>query len=81
MSMSMKSFLTLAATSMLLVSQWVSAVDRPNNQKIDPKDPVVKCQKDCQREKSNESYESCMLKCNELDKRQIPNPAAPNQKK
>jgi hypothetical protein len=81
MSMSVKFFMSLAAASMLSASPWASAVDRPNNQKIDPKDPVVMCQKDCQREKSNEAYESCMLKCNELGKQPIPTPTVPNQKK
>lgn len=81
MSMSVKFIMSLAAAGMLSASPWASAVDRPNNQKIDPTDPVVKCQKGCQREKSNESYESCMLKCNELGNRNIPIPAVPNQKK
>lgn len=81
MSMYVKFFMSLAAAAMLSASPWASAVDRPNNQKIDPNDPVVKCQKDCQREKDSERYESCMLKCNELGKHQIPIPAVPNQKK
>ena len=79
MSMSVKCFVSLAAAAMLSASPWASAVDRPNNQKIDPNDPVVKCQKGCQGAKNNESYESCMLKCNEQGKPQMPIPAVPNK--
>ena len=79
MSRSMKFFLLVAATGMLLASQWGGATDRANHRKYDPNDPVLMCQKDCKSEKSNESYEACMLKCKETHKNQIP--AAPYPKK
>jgi len=78
MSTSVKFFLSIATAGLLLGSQWAGAVDHPNNDKIDPKDPVVMCQKDCKREKGNESYEACMLKCQDLKKNQAP--ATPNPK-
>ena len=79
MSMSAKIFLPVVASGMLFAPQWATAVDHPNNDKIDPKDPVVMCQKDCKSEKRNESYEACMLKCQDLKKNQAP--ATPNPKK
>lgn len=81
MSMSVKFLIPLAAAGILLVSPWAGAVDRPNNQRIDPNDPVVKCKKDCMGEKDSERYESCMLKCNELRKNQAPGAVVPNQKR
>lgn len=79
MSMSMKFSLSVAVAGMLLASQWAAGVDHPNNDKIDPKDPVVMCQKDCQREKNSESYEACMLKCNDLQKNQTPTMSYPKK--
>jgi hypothetical protein len=65
--MSKSEFFLLTVTAGLLFAfQSAMATQRPNNQQPDPKDPVVMCQKTCQSEKNNESYEACMLKCKEL---------------
>lgn len=68
----MKIFQSLIAAGMLLNSSWVGAVDRPNNNKVKDDDPVTICQKKCQGQASNESYEACMLKCKETQKSTLP---------
>jgi len=79
MSMSVKFFLSVITTGMLLSSQWAGAVDQPNNRKIDPNDPVVMCQNGCKSEKNNELYEACMLKCQDLKKNEVPTPPYPKK--
>jgi hypothetical protein len=79
MSRSVKFFLMAATAGFLSVTLPVSAADRPNNEKVNENDPVVKCQKSCQDEKKNEAYEACMLKCKDNDKKE--KPIVPNMKK
>jgi hypothetical protein len=79
MSRSVNFFLLTAATFFLSVTLPVSAADRPNNEKVNEDDPVVKCQKSCQDDKKSEAYEACMLKCKDKHKKE--NTMVPDMKK
>jgi len=79
MSRSVKFFLLAAAAFFFSVTLAASAADRPNNEKVNEDDPVVKCQKSCQDDKKSEAYEACMLKCKANHKKE--NTIVPDMKK
>lgn len=73
----MRSFLTAVALGLLvLIPSTANAV---NNKPVDKNDPIVKCQEGCKVQKSNESYEACMMECKKKNKK--PNEENPKSKK
>ena len=66
------------ASALLLVSVHAGAADSTkDNKKSD--DPVRKCQLECKKHKTNESYEGCMLDCKKLAENKSPVTPAPNK--
>lgn len=71
-------FISLAAAGILLTVANFGMAAETNASKEKTVDPVKQCQAGCKVHKDNESYEACMIKCKEANKKT--NPAGTTRK-